>query len=114
MMKNKNAILITIIVVLLAASGIILWRMYSGEPLQFAPLQMNKNDVIIRDKMDKVDAKMNKIMKKIRPGGDMDALAKSEQFAELSPPADKINIPDVTGRPNPFLPIDYSGGEVKK
>ncbi len=78
----------------------------SQRPLAIVSPTVSNEDVVIRSQIDTLDVKLKKAIKKVDESGDLDKLAESEQFQELSTASIKPIIVGNYGRNNPFLPVE--------
>lgn len=114
-MEKKNILLI-VLAVLVASSGLLLYRGFSSQPLAIVTPTVSSNDVIVKNQVDAVKGKITKAIGKIDTGGSLDKLVKDPQFQELLLEAAKPVTVGVYGRGNPFIPPQLLGetseGEV--
>ena len=103
-MDKKNIILVAVLITMLGATGMLLYRAYSNRPLSLVTPTVSDDDVIIRNQIDSLDVKIKKAVKKIDTGGSLDELINSQQFQELSSDSIRPIIIGNYGRINPFLP----------
>ena len=103
-MRNKQTILILVLVALVSSSGFLLYRSFSSQPLASLSSTVSSRDTEIRSSAETLKVKINKAIKNLDAGGSLDQLVQSPQYQELSSdPLPTITIGQY-GRGNPFVP----------
>ena len=109
---NRNKILVLVFVVLLAASGLLLYKAFNQGSLlsSFQPNSVSDQDITIRNEADSIESTIQKAMLKIKNGGTLDELLQGNQYKALSDAAATPVTIGEFGRKNPFLPVLYPKG----
>lgn len=113
-MKNKNALLITIILVLTSSSVILVYRSFNEQPPVIVVPEISQEVAHIRQQIDAVDRRIKASMQRLDSGGDLDKLINSRQFQELVSDSLQPVVVTESGRDNPFVPVNRGGGQPQE
>lgn len=102
-MSKRDTALFVIVIVLVIASSILLYRGINNQPLDLITPTVSDEDVIIRNEIDRLDARLKKAIRKLEEGGELEELIESEQYKELTKTKLSPIIIGPHGRDNPFL-----------
>ena len=103
-MQRKKIILIVMFVLLVSASGIIVYRSYNPQPFTIIPKTVSTRDIEITDQVESLKIKITKAIREVEDGGALDQLVQGKQFEELTTQFLKPIVIGAYGRANPFVP----------
>ncbi len=110
-MRNKNLILVIVLLILVTASGLLLYRAFNQGPVSVISNHVSNEDVSIRNEIDVLHVKLTKALQKLEANGDLQALLDNPQFTSLNTSAEEsiksvvLTPHDTQGKPNPFTPV---------
>ncbi len=111
---KKDKILIIVFLLLLASSGLVLFRGFRSETFSSVETPTSSNDDVAKTQAEAVKSKITNAINKIDTGGSLDTLIQSQQFKDLflvegqgetDLPVQVVTTTTIGdyGRPNPFL-----------
>lgn len=104
-MSKKDIILLVVIIALVGASGVLLYRSFNEDPASVIPNPTSVNDEAISNQADRIEFRIKKAIKKLEEGGELGVLEKDPQFMSLNEDSIKPIVIGKSGRSNPFLSV---------